>query len=154
MHINFDLVDYFRSTRISKNWAILSRWLEMLGIQVGLHFCGAPGTNAQIGASCGVVAARVLTWHMQNPASIATFNGATSPGVLKHANTALAARDKVPTAFADTCKTIFLLFLSESAVNFLGRYYMRVEAGLTSDDDQRHLQDVALYVCLLRSAAS
>jgi len=126
MTITLRLVDYYSNSRLSKNWSVLRRWLEVLGVRVIFEFVNTSVNNkSQIGASCGVVAARVLTWIRQGSVLGAASNRATTVAVLKHANSLLADANKVPSSFRDTCKT---QFLSESAVNILGCNYMLLEA--------------------------
>ena len=87
----------------------------------------APENRYQMGASCVVVAARILTWARLNPRNLTMFNSATSPSVLKAANNELAGANKANANFANSHKT---KFLSESAVNFLGRRYMEKEMNI------------------------
>jgi len=124
MSIDLHLVDYYPDHRIALNWELVKRWLEVIGVRVFLHNVDSCSQNqCQIGASCGVVAAKVLTLARLEPGTLTNFqfNRATSPDVLKEANTRLAALGKVPPAFAGQTYT---QFLSESAVNELGRHFM------------------------------
>ena len=128
MAITFYLYDHYASYRLSRNWSVLQRWLECMGILVVFNNAdNAPGNRHRMGASCVVVAARILTWARLNPRNLTMFNSATSPSVLKAANNELAGANKANANFANSHKT---KFLSESAVNFLGRRYMEKEMNI------------------------
>ncbi len=126
------IVDYYANHRLSKSWSKVERWRECMGINVVVHYVGGAGDKRpQVSSSCGVVAARVLTWARQDfGRHRGTFNLATSREVLKAANNELVAVDRVPSGFANTRKT---QFLSASAVNFLGQRFMEQEAGIDVD---------------------
>ena len=121
--IRFDLFDYYNNTRLSKNWEVIKRWLESHGADVHLHF--STGRN-QIGSSCGIVAARILTWVLQDGGAFrSTLSDAVTRGVLKGANTALHSEGFLRDAYVDSTKT---KFLNETAINSLGCHYMKSEA--------------------------
>ena len=124
--ISFDLFDYYSNSRLSKNWEIIKRWLMMHGAHVTLHY--ATGNKFQIGCSCGIVAARILTWIVQNHGAIpSNTNEAVLSSVLKAANTVLYNAGLLHSSFAGTNKT---KFLSETSVHMLACDYMKTEADM------------------------
>jgi hypothetical protein len=105
------MYDYYPNARLKGNWSNIERWLQAHGIATVLHIVSkdTPRSRKQIGASCGIVAARVLTSAMLD------FDGftrhkvheAVRSSVLRAANTELAAAGHVPSGFSNTTKTCF-----------------------------------------------
>ena len=121
MTVTLHLADYLNNERLLKIWHLLQRWIHDLGGNLDSHFAGADQPT-QIGASCGIVAARVLTLlRMHYDGNIGSFGDAVSVDVLKHANTYLATAELVPSHFRDTTHT---MFLSENVLKDLGNMYM------------------------------
>ena len=98
----------------------------MHGAHVTLHY--ATGNKFQIGCSCGIVAARILTWIVQNHGAIpSNTSEALLSSVLKAANTVLYNAGLLHSSFAGTNKT---KFLSETSVHMLACDYMKTEADM------------------------
>jgi len=145
--ISFDLFDYYSNSRLSKNWEIIKRWLMMHGAHVTLHY--ATGNKFQIGCSCGIVAARILTWIVQNHGAIpSNTNEAVLSSVLKAASTVLCNAGLLHSSFAGTNKT---KFLSETSIHMLACDYMKTEADM--GPPTRSAEPVAFFVHYHRPAS-
>ena len=82
------ITDYFYSSANHATWERLETWATSLGFEV-VRDHGA----AQIGASCGIVAARVLTWLKsdQDDLMLQETTSAASPTVLRQGNEVLCS---------------------------------------------------------------
>jgi len=127
-NITVYLYDFYPNKRLQRNWRNIETWLQAHGIATVVHTVSKDTRRSrkQIGVSCGIVAARVLTSAMLD------FDGftrhpvheAVSSSVLRAANTELAAAGHVPSSYSNTTKTCFL---SASKIRFLAEGYMRRE---------------------------
>jgi len=88
LRMRLRITDYFYNTANRATWKRLETWATSLGFEV-VRDHGA----AQIGASCGIVAARVLTWLKsgQEDFMIQDTTSAASPAVLRQGNEVLCS---------------------------------------------------------------
>ena len=82
------ITDYFYSSANHATWERLETWATSLGFEVVRDH-----GSAQIGVSCGIVAARVLTWlkYGQEDFMIQDTTSAASPAVLRQGNEVLCS---------------------------------------------------------------
>ena len=149
--VTVHLVDFLGNPRLVKNWYLVKLWLEGMGVRVVTHYFGR-NQPRQIGVSCGIVAARVLTWARQDWSSLEKIGTSVEPLVLQRANTELAAAGQTKAHFSGTTHSEFL---NESAVIFLGQHYMQAEVGdyppppPLNDPDMTWPFQCVTYDCLL-----
>ena len=123
--VTVHLAGFWGDSRLVGNWYLVMLWLEGIGERVVTHHFGRSQPR-QIGVSCGIVAARVLTWARQDWSNLEKIGTSVGPAVLQHANTALAAAGQTKAHFSGTTH---FKFLNESAVISLGQHYMQAEVG-------------------------
>ena len=103
------LYDYYPNKRLQRNWSNIETWFQAHGIATVVHTVtkDTPRSRKQIGVSCGIVAARVLTSAMLyfDEFTRHPVHEAVSSSVLRAANTELAAAGHVPSSYTNTTKT-------------------------------------------------
>ena len=129
------LYDYYPNARLKGNWSNIERWLQAHGIATVLHTVpkDTPRSRKQIGVSCGIVAARVLT------SSMLDFDGFTRHEVNEPVHfyyscfdsRAMHARTPLPPALASV-PSGFVLVRVRVRVQFSGRQILSSRLRATS----------------------